>query len=415
MAEVSATPAKKGTSTVATLELLRGLASLDVFLWHLLNYPCGIPHIPGLYRVAGWSRESVIVFFVLSGYVIALSQQRLHRTALPFLKARVKRIVPLYLIALGLALVASWVVNDWPTAWQMIGHLLFLQSYEGSLVMPLPTDGPLWSLGTEFEFYLTLVVILALRRPGLIVVWWTLALGAVVVRYFGNVSSGAEGLLLEFLALSPCWLLGYSAAGIGARWSLTLVEALALFFMVPMVACSNFGTVIVAVGGIDNLKCFLYALLIAPLIHTLAVRQLFPEARPWRLGIWLVAGVYLLVVFWYGRHAVVDYRSLPKLTLIGLPVFVFLLGQLLWPRGMIWPVKTAGFRRGAIFLGGASYALYVIHTPISFIVIHTVPGTTFRFLVLLTAVGAAVVFLEYVAQPWLARGLDRLWGSKASR
>jgi len=163
-------PRQKGSSTVAALELMRGLASLDVVLWHLLNSNSGIPRIPGLYRLVGWSRESVIVFFVLSGYVIALSQQRLHRTALPFFKARVKRIEPLYLIALAAAVVTGWVVADPCSSWQIFGHQLFLQSFEGSLVTPLPTDGPLWSLGTEFEFNMTLVIILALRTPALIYV-----------------------------------------------------------------------------------------------------------------------------------------------------------------------------------------------------------------------------------------------------
>jgi peptidoglycan/LPS O-acetylase OafA/YrhL len=167
-------PRTKGAGTVATLELMRGLASLDVFLWHLLNSDCGMPKIPGLYRVVGWSRESVIVFFVLSGYVIALSQQRLHRAALPFFKARVKRIEPLYLIALGAAIVTGYVVAEPCSLWQIIGHLFFLQSYEGSFVAPLPTNGPLWSLGTEFEFYGTLVLILALRKPALIYLWWAL-------------------------------------------------------------------------------------------------------------------------------------------------------------------------------------------------------------------------------------------------
>ena len=151
---------------------MRGLASLDVFLWHLLNSDSGFPRLPGLYRMVGWSRESVIVFFVLSGYVIALSQQRLHRTALPFFKARVKRIVPLYLIALAAAIFVGWIMHTPCTSWQIIGHLLFLQSFEGSLVAPLPTNGPLWSLGTEFEFYMTLVLILALRKPSLMMVWW---------------------------------------------------------------------------------------------------------------------------------------------------------------------------------------------------------------------------------------------------
>jgi peptidoglycan/LPS O-acetylase OafA/YrhL len=407
-------PRPKGTSTVATLELMRGLASLDVFLWHLLNSNCGIPKIPGLYRVVSWSRESVIVFFVLSGYVIALSQQRLHRPALPFFKARVKRIEPLYLIALGAAIVTGYVVAEPCSTWQIIGHLLFLQSYEGSFVAPLPTNGPLWSLGTEFEFYLTLIFILALRKPALMGLWWALALGAMAVRYTGHVSSGVEGLALEFLAVSPCWLLGYLFAGFASRYSLSLISAITLFLMIPMVSYSDYGTVLTSDGAFDDLKCLFLALLIVPLIHTLAVRQLFPEAKPLRHG-WLIPlAVFIVVALWAETHSLAGYHPLPTTVFLALPVAFFVLAHLIalgepqWPSG--W---GAPFRRVAIFLGGGSYALYVIHTPILLVTIACVRNLHLRFAVVLLGTAAAVVVLEYVIQPWAARLIDRVWKSRA--
>ncbi|MEI9998378.1 MAG: hypothetical protein WDO13_04040 [Verrucomicrobiota bacterium] len=43
-----ARPARKdGPGVVTSLELLRGLASLDVFLWHMLNADSGVIFIPG--------------------------------------------------------------------------------------------------------------------------------------------------------------------------------------------------------------------------------------------------------------------------------------------------------------------------------------------------------------------------------
>ncbi len=350
--EGPALPRQKGSGTVASLELMRGLASLDVWLWHLLNCDSGIPNI-GLYRFVGWSRESVIVFFVLSGYVIALSQQRLHRSALPFFKARVKRIEPLYLIAVAAAVVAGWVLHQPCTTWQITGHLLFLQSFEGSLVPPLPTNGPLWSLGTEFEFYLTLVLILALRRPALMGVWWALALAGMAVRYTGHASSGVEGLALEFLAISPCWLLGYLFAGFASRFSLPLLSALALFLMIPMVSYSNFGTVLASGGAFDDLKCLFIALLIAPLIHTLAVRQLYPEAKPIRHG-WLIPlAAYVVIALWAETHPLRIFHPLPMVVFLALPVVFFVFGHLIALGGPVWPAEVDGpFRRVALFLGG---------------------------------------------------------------
>ncbi len=405
-------PRAKGYGTVAALELMRGLASLDVFVWHLLNSNSGIPHIPGLYRVAGWSRESVIVFFVLSGYVIALSQQRLHRSALPFFKARVKRIEPLYLIALGAAVVTGWVVHEPCTRWQIIGHLFFLQSYEGSLVAPLRTNGPLWSLGNEFEFYMTLVLILALRKSWLMGVWWALALAGVAVRYTGYVSSGAEGLALEFLAISPCWLLGYLVAGYTSRYSLSLVSAITLFLMIPMVSYSDYGTVLVSAGAFDDLKCLLLALLIAPLIHTLAVRQLYPEAKPIPQGWAIPLAAFLVIALWAGTHPLRGFHPLPMAVFVALPVAFFAVAQLIALGGVEWAWPSgwgARFRRVAIFLGGASYALYVIHTPMTLLAAAWIGNPHLRFAAVLGFTAAAVVVLEHVVQPWAAGLIDRLW------
>ena len=412
--EGSPAPRKKGTSTVAALELLRGLASLDVFLWHLLNSNCGIPRIPGLYRVVGWSRESVIVFFVLSGYVIALSQQRLHRSALPFFKARVKRIEPLYLIALGAAIVTGYVIAEPCSLWQIIGHLLFLQSYEGSLVAPLQANGPLWSLGTEFEFYITLVLILALRKPALMVLWWVLALVGIAMRYTGHFGSGAEGLALEFLAISPCWLLGYLFAGFASRYSLSLISALTLLLMVPMVSYSDYGTILASDGTFDDLKCLLLGLLIVPLIHTLAVRQLFPEAKPLRQG-WLIPlAVFIAVALWATTHPLASFRPLPMAVFLALPVAFFVFAHLIALGELQWPsTRGAPFRSVAIFLGGGSYALYVIHTPILLLTIALVGNLHLRFAVVLLATAAAVLVLEYVVQPWAARLIDRVWKSRS--
>jgi peptidoglycan/LPS O-acetylase OafA/YrhL len=412
--EIAAAPRKKGSGTIASLELLRGLASLDVFLWHLLNAPSGFPRIPGLYRVAGWSRESVIVFFVLSGYVIALSQQRLHRTAALFFKARVKRIVPIYLVALGAAVLVGYIARQPCTTWQIIGHLFFLQSYEGSFVAPLQTNGPLWSLGIEFGFYVLLTLILAVRTPALVFAWAAASIIGVFIRYSGYFGTGAEGLLLEFLGLSPCWLMGYFVAGLRAKYSLTLFQAITLFLMIPMVSYSNYGAVLPNDDTFDDLKCLFFAFLIAPLIHTLAVRQLHPAAKPLPHGGLIVLVVFLIVAAWAVTHPMHMFRPLPVVVPVLLPVVFCAGAHLLLPKKTSWPVTTIAFRRVALFLGGSSYALYAIHTPLLYLAVAWIATPQLRFAVLLFAIAGAVVFLEYVFQPRASGLIDRLWKGRTS-
>lgn len=398
---------KKSSGTVASLEFIRGLASLDVFIWHVLNTNIRFVHIPGLYWAVGWARESVIVFFVLSGYVIALSQQRFHRGAGQFFKARVKRILPIYLISLAVALLVGAAIHAPCTLWRIVGHLLFLQSFEGSLVPALATNSALWSLGTEFEFYMLFTLVLLLRKPGLMLVWWWAAIAGMLIRHAGYFSTGAEGLLLEFLGLSPCWLLGYFAAGFGGTRSLSLLQALVLFLMIPMVSWSDFGSINMSPDGYDDIKCYFFALLIVPLIHTLAVRQLYPEAKPFRQG-WLgVLIIYLCLVVYALSHAIVTLSTMFGLAAI--PALFFLLGYLFLPTRPVWPVNTEAFRRVALFLGGGSYALYAIHTPLMCCVIYFVSNRYLQLPLLVLLLVCAVPLLEYVVQPRMASWIDRVW------
>jgi len=399
------------SSTVVSLELLRGLASLDVFLWHLLNSKISLIYIPGLYRALAWSKESVIIFFVLSGYVISLSQQRLHRPAAQFLKARFKRIEPIYLISLAAAILVSSLIHSPITLWQAIGHLFFLQSYEGTLVPPIAANGPLWSLGTEFEFYMAFTFILLLNKPSLLLAWWWLAIAGMLIRHMGYLSSGFDGLFLEFLGLSPCWLVGYFAAGFRCARSLTLVQAVTLFLMIPLVSNSDFGSMLKMWGSYDDLKCYFLALLIAPLIHTLAVRQLYPEAKPLKQGWLIVLITYVCVVLYALLYPAYTFPRLNWLILCEIalaPPAFYVLGHLFLPAVPVWPINSEVFRKTAVFLGGGSFALYAIHVPVLVFVEYFVSNHYLQFPFVILIVASCVLFLEYLIQPRMAFWIDRI-------
>ena len=396
---------KRATSTVAPLELLRGLASLNVFVWHLINTKIPVVHIPGLYYAVAWSRESVIVFFVLSGYVICLSQERKHRDAGPFFLARIKRICPIYWVALIAALGAALLMGAPYTPWQYVGHLLFLQSYEGSVVMPLSTDGPLWSLGTEFEFYMVFTLVLFCRRPGLMLVWWFMAIAAMLVRHAGYFGTGVEALFLEFLSLSPCWLLGCFMAGLKNKSRhLSFYQALALFSMMPLVSWSDLYSAPIPREGYDGLRCYFLALLVMPLIDTLAKRQLHPESKPVRHGWPLVAVVYVVLSLYESTHS--TNTVFMRYVILALPpvLCLFVYGLSLFKHRFNRDLLT----RIALFMGASSYALYAIHTPFLRLVPYFISNHYLQLPILLLLVVTSVLLLEYVFQPWAARGIDRL-------
>lgn len=132
------------------LLIVRGLAALDVVLWHLIGYKATLPAVvntPG--RTAVW------LFFGISGYVIAhgFIHHRYRMTLADlakFFRNRFLRIYPLFFCLSILAWLTQWVatgaspigLSDVPA--QFLG-LQFNQNYVLS--------GVFWTLGIELQFY----------------------------------------------------------------------------------------------------------------------------------------------------------------------------------------------------------------------------------------------------------------------
>ena len=169
---------------------LRGLLAVYVMLGH------AAPMVPWPHRV-GRIVEAVVshgfaavnLFFALSGLVIVQSLARFESRALPFLAARAKRILPVYILVLAAAigvlhLGSPFPLMPWLAAgdaahqiWEarlphplwahLTAHLTLMQ---GMMPRRLLSDaafsllGPAWSLSAEVQFYL-LVALLARWAP----------------------------------------------------------------------------------------------------------------------------------------------------------------------------------------------------------------------------------------------------------
>ena len=152
----------------AYLDGLRGLAALIVFLTHVrgelfvqwtdLDASSHGPVNYALFVLTRLGREAVIVFFVLSGYLvggqalIALRQRRF--SASDYFAARLSRLYVVVVPALLLTSIADYLAGTWtvarngaPVFWL---NLLFLQQIFGD---SYGSNGPLWSLAYEWWFY----------------------------------------------------------------------------------------------------------------------------------------------------------------------------------------------------------------------------------------------------------------------
>lgn len=184
-------------STSVFLDGLRVLAALTVFAAHIVKI---------LYTDYLWvpGHAMVIVFFVLSGYVIAFSSLgKAGLTARKYILARLSRlysvVIPALLLTAALLLVGRLlnpgyydrILTDHEVG-RFFATGLFLQSVWWRNLVP-PDNGPFWSLGYEFWYYVIFAAVIFAPN------WkWKVALTLLCFLVVG------ENVLLLF----PIWLLG---------------------------------------------------------------------------------------------------------------------------------------------------------------------------------------------------------------
>lgn len=143
------------------LEALRGFAALYVVFFHALPqniYLWGI-NIGFLFR---FGPESVILFFILSGFVIKYTYEKSRDKSFKhyFIRRFIRLYIPLFaifILAYGLKCFHEGTLAS-PELWTLGGNLLMLQdvmTQKPNVVCGVYlANGPLWSLSYEWWFYM---------------------------------------------------------------------------------------------------------------------------------------------------------------------------------------------------------------------------------------------------------------------
>lgn len=143
----------------AYLDFLRFFAALAVLLGHMNQDGIAV----GWMQLSHFSHEAVIVFFVLSGFIIHNNTYAVGVTAKAYAVARISRIYSVALPAVAFAVVMGWMVsiagtdrlpsNHRPFLWgDVLSSLLFLnESWTNSAQLTM--NDPYWSLCYEVWFY----------------------------------------------------------------------------------------------------------------------------------------------------------------------------------------------------------------------------------------------------------------------
>jgi peptidoglycan/LPS O-acetylase OafA/YrhL len=234
------------------LDGLRGLAALAVFFFHaIMMLPPNSPALAALTKPLlrpFWDGPSaVMLFFVLSGYVLTLpytdpSPRRID--TIPFIIRRIARLYPAYWIVLLIALalkffvfspqglygLSEWVNSHWQlkiTWLSLIKHFTMISPY----LDPNEIDPVIWSLMIEMKISLIFPAILMLVqrtkhvRYAFLILGFTIVLSALI---HGPLDTGSQWL--HVLTMLPVFCLGsylakYRATSLHFLKKSTLIRA----------------------------------------------------------------------------------------------------------------------------------------------------------------------------------------------
>jgi len=143
------------------LEAVRGGAAFYVFLGHFI-IGSFTDNAQAFLIFFKFGQEAVILFFLMSGFVIELSYKRKTISFLTYLKKRFFRIYPLFLISI-LLVFGHKILTGLPLQIKtLFGNLLMLQDIEAlkpGTIVGTYGNSALWSLSYEWWFYMLFIPI----------------------------------------------------------------------------------------------------------------------------------------------------------------------------------------------------------------------------------------------------------------
>ena len=386
------------------LEGLRGLAAISVALHHIFSFknsldPAYHPANYLAYLQAGHS--AVLLFFILSGYVIGLTNITNFSTqkVKTYLIRRGVRLIPIYFIAVSVGL---WVHSPKEIS-TIIGNFLFLQNldhYFSWMIPPIQGNPAVWSLNYEILYYLLFLILWCLR-PSILLLF----LLAITVSLLGWSNASFPQFIAGYASgwlfwLSGLWLAWRVKSDPERLQSFPLISYILLFYATHHL---SLGKVILHGMNINESTSLSFV--------NLADLAVLP------IGIVIVAKVtkrYFTGIRWI----VLFSFAMPFSICLGLLLTGRLFENINWTISAIFVAVSLIFLNFessesvlnyAAPLGSISYAFYLLHTPMIYLVHDRffLQGTVWSFWLRLSiwfVITASVsAWLEFFLQPVLRR------------
>src|SRR6202453_5274260 len=400
------------------LEGLRGLACLLVLHMHLS--PGGVdPTSPVplfFFDQFSMGKEAVLIFFLLSGYVIGLTNRKPYTRPLAkiYLRKRLIRLVPLCWIAIILSVLAY--PGDAASA--VAGNFFFLQNWHRYLLIYVPVliaNPNLWSLNYEMLYYLSFLCVWfwkpsSRQMGGLILTMLVIAImGWFLITQARSLTGYAVGAVFWYSGL---WLAWYGkpleTAAVRIPWlSIWLLFIAIQHIDAGLQLVTQYHWIWALRGHLPFLTMLDFQTFPICLIIMAAAtgRQVPLKAFLWTVS-WEQPLLFVIVCLATSNFAL--------MTTYAVPVPLLALALLLWPlrSSNLWLARLAP-------VGFISYGLYIFGRPAESIVDrHLLAGFSGSYLSYFTRLGLILVIafaLAYVGekifQPWIRDFLNRRFPS----
>jgi peptidoglycan/LPS O-acetylase OafA/YrhL len=387
---------------LAWLDALRGFAALTVVWFHLSPLMLGNERHLAIMRHIDLGKYGVLLFFLVSGYVIPMSLER-HGSLRRFWIGRLCRVYPAYLGAI--ALVSVLALAGWGS-WQASFRTQTVSAVLGHATMMTELLGlhgavrVFWTLSYEMTFYLIVSGLFAWRLHRLSA-WW------------------AAGLALTGLLLGPILPNGAFAGDFAGRRVTSVVLAVLLGLSLLAYVKERMALAAGAVG---------IGFLLLPALNG------HPTPDSTTIASW--QGLQLLAVMFagtvvYRAHSgqLSRFAAALSLTVVALSVIgahwinLGPSGHRVWTANvaavaitflLAYALKNRSVPTPLTWLGQISYSLYLLHAVVLFLIPRVIPDLPSHRPLVRLAVGAAYLAVV-ITLAWLSYRFVEMPGQALGR
>jgi peptidoglycan/LPS O-acetylase OafA/YrhL len=311
--------ARVSARVVIGLNAARALAAFYVVAHHTL-----VDVVPSPFNlILRFGQEAVILFFLLSGFVIYLNEHDRYRQTGGYVWRRLRRIYPPLVGALVISAVVFG-INGWAIDAdefvRIASTLLALQDVSslkpGVISDPAFGNVPLWSLSYEIAFYILFPIVMRTFEGRQTTATWAIGTFAAAAYVTFLVSPNHFSLVFAYFSI---WWSGAMAA------KAYLVDGITIRSMAQPIAMLATVAVVATVGALSDTRSigsfgvhpllevrhFWFALLVV-VLGTTSIAKLYADVASRSPGLWawlasISYGVYVLhwplMVQWSGAHS----------------------------------------------------------------------------------------------------------------